>query len=84
MKKQEPSLQINFSTHFRWRHQIYRRMREKGGNWKEWEEHSWIIQEQGHGLDPEMMQFSFSVIAWGFSDVVMAIANYQGTGGCVI
>ena len=29
------------------------------------------------------MQFSFSVIAWGFSDVVMAIINYQGTGLCV-
>lgn len=29
-KKQEPSLQINFSTQFGWRHQLYRRVEVKG------------------------------------------------------
>ena len=38
----------------------------------------------GMCLDPELMQYSFSVVVWVFLVVVMATGNCPGTGGCVI
>ena len=78
MEKQELSLQINFSTHFGQRHQILKRVEEMWGNWKVWEEYSWVIGEQGCGWDLALMQPSFSVLLEPFLVVVMVIVNCQG------
>ena len=36
--------------------------------------------KQGHGLDPEWMQLSFSALVWAFLVVVMVTVNCHGAG----
>ena len=84
MEKPEPSSQINFSTQFRQRHQIYRRVEIKGRVLERVRGIFMSYLRQVCGLDPKLMQRSFLVLVWNFLVVVMTIINCSGAGGSVI
>lgn len=50
---------------------------------KKKEEHSWLIQKQGCGLDPALRHHAFSVFVGALLVVVTAIVDCQSAAGCV-
>lgn len=84
MKKQEPSLQVNISTQFRRRHQIYRRVELKVRDLERVGGKFMSYGRTGHSLDLELMQLSFSGLVWAILFVFLATGNCHGIGGCVI
>lgn len=83
MEKQEFSLQINFSTQFRWRCQIYDSQGNREGIGKSERNihdlsETWI--QLGHRTDSALLLGS----VWVVLAVGMATVNCYGAGGCVI
>lgn len=78
-KNRDPSsLQINFSTQLRWRHQIQRRVEVKERNGKgrrNFHDNSDLVWTW------DARQLSFSVLVWAFPLVVMATINCQALVG---
>ena len=84
MEKRELSSQINFSTLFRWRHHINRRVEVKA---RELERVGGILTtslRKGVWFGPRTDATILLVLVWDFPIVVMATVNCQGACGCVI